>query len=183
MRNGQIFNNQLPIVNLCRFYLRITQYNANAHNTHIHSLLWTHVRKPYSYEHLQRTEPVDLEIHEVTTGASLLTGTSPTTKSIAPLNPRINPGKYEHPCQVEDLKPVDRFHHKKSNHLIYDQFTIFVDLHKHVDVSWSSPSSFVQLGVILRMPGTLSTPSLKALYLILKIEWQPVELTFCLSID
>ena len=45
------------------------------------------------------TEPADLEIHEVTIGASLSTGTSPTTESIAP----VNPGKYEHPCQVENL--------------------------------------------------------------------------------
>jgi hypothetical protein len=57
------------------------------------------------YEHLRRTVPTDLEIYEVTTGASLSTGTSPTTESIAPLNPGINPGKYEHPCQVEDLNP------------------------------------------------------------------------------
>ena len=70
-----------------------------------YSPLWIHVRKPYPYEHLRKTEPADLEIHEVTTGASLSTGTSPTTKSIAPLNPEINPGKYEHPCQVEDLNP------------------------------------------------------------------------------
>jgi hypothetical protein len=59
------------------------------------------VRKPYLYEHLQR--PVNLEIHEVTAGASLLTGTSPTTESKAPLNPEINPEKCEHSCQVEDL--------------------------------------------------------------------------------
>jgi hypothetical protein len=49
------------------------------------------------------TEPPDLEIHEVTTGASLSTGMSPTTESIAPLNPVINPGKGEHPCEVDDL--------------------------------------------------------------------------------
>jgi hypothetical protein len=30
-------------------------------------------------------------------------GTSPTIESIMPLNLKINPGKYEHPCQVEDL--------------------------------------------------------------------------------
>ena len=30
-------------------------------------------------------------------GASLLTGTSPTTERIAPLNPEINPKKYKHP--------------------------------------------------------------------------------------
>jgi hypothetical protein len=57
----------------------------------------------YTYEHIRRTELVDLEVHEVITGASLSTGTSPITESIAPLNPGINPGKCEHPCQVEDL--------------------------------------------------------------------------------
>ena len=55
------------------------------------------------YEHLRRTEPADLEIHEVTMDASLSTETSLTTESIAPLNLEINPGKCEHPCQVEDL--------------------------------------------------------------------------------
>jgi hypothetical protein len=29
----------------------------------------------------------------------------PLKAYIAPLNPRINPEKYEHPCQVEDLNP------------------------------------------------------------------------------
>jgi hypothetical protein len=38
-------------------------------------------------------EPADLEIHEVTTGDLLSMGTSPTTESIAPLNPGINPEK------------------------------------------------------------------------------------------
>jgi len=45
------------------------------------------------------------EIDEVTTGASLSTGMSPTTERIASLNPGINPGKYEYPCQVGDLNP------------------------------------------------------------------------------
>jgi hypothetical protein len=30
-------------------------------------------------------------------------GTSLTTERIAPLNPEINPEKYEHPCKVGDL--------------------------------------------------------------------------------
>jgi hypothetical protein len=47
----------------------------------------------------------NLEIVEVTTGISLSMGTSPTTERIAPLNPRINPEKYKHPCQVRDLNP------------------------------------------------------------------------------
>ena len=54
------------------FFFRITQYNADAH--YAHSPLWTHAHKPYLYEHLQITEPADLEIHKVTTGASLSTG-------------------------------------------------------------------------------------------------------------
>ena len=37
-------------------------------NTNAHSPLRTHARKPYPYEHLRRTEPADLEVHEVTTG-------------------------------------------------------------------------------------------------------------------
>ena len=51
------------------------------------------------------TEPADHEIHKVTTGASLSRWTSPTTESITPLNSGINPEKYEHPCQVDDLNP------------------------------------------------------------------------------
>ena len=54
----------------------------------------------HPYEHLRRIVPADLEIHEVTTGVSLSTGTSPTTESITSLNPEINPEKYEHPCQA-----------------------------------------------------------------------------------
>jgi hypothetical protein len=30
---------------------------------------------------------------------------SPTTESITPLYPEINPGKYEHPYKIEDLNP------------------------------------------------------------------------------
>ena len=49
------------------------------------------------------TEPIDLEIHEVTTDASLSTLKSPTAESIAPLKSGINPRKYEHPYQVKYL--------------------------------------------------------------------------------
>jgi hypothetical protein len=64
------------------------------------------------YERLRRTESADLEIHEVSTGVSLSTKTSPTTESIAPLNPKINLEKYEHSYQVKNLNPtqVKRFH-------------------------------------------------------------------------
>jgi hypothetical protein len=80
-------------------------YIVDTHNTHVHSPLWIHVHKTYPYEHIRRIESADLSIYEVTIGASLSTGMLPTTISIAPLNPKINLGKYEHSCQVEDLKP------------------------------------------------------------------------------
>jgi hypothetical protein len=34
--------------------------------------------------------------------------TSFTTERIASLNPKINPEKYEHPCQVMDLNPDEQ---------------------------------------------------------------------------
>jgi len=86
-----------------KFFLRITQVQTQMLNTHAHSTLWTHIRKPYLYEHLQKTVLAHLEIDEVTIGASLSMGTSPTTKRIVPLNPEINPEKCEHPCQAGDL--------------------------------------------------------------------------------
>jgi hypothetical protein len=49
-------------------FFRITRYSVDAQNTHAHSTLWTHRRKPYPYEHLRKTEPANLKIHEVTTG-------------------------------------------------------------------------------------------------------------------
>jgi len=60
----------LPIAmpHACLF---LVQYNADAHNTHLHSPLWIHVRKPYPYEHLRRTGPADLKIPEVTIGLPL----------------------------------------------------------------------------------------------------------------
>jgi hypothetical protein len=44
-----------------------------------------------------------LEIDEVATGASPSMERSCTTKSTMSLNPEINPEKYEHPCQIENL--------------------------------------------------------------------------------
>jgi hypothetical protein len=58
-----------------------------------------------SYEHLRKTIPTHLEIDEITTNGSLSTGTSSTTENTTLLNPRINPKKYEHLCQVDDLNP------------------------------------------------------------------------------
>jgi hypothetical protein len=54
---------------------------------------------------LRKTNPAYLEIDEVTTDASLSMGMSSTTESTIPLNSGINSEKYEHPRQVEDLKP------------------------------------------------------------------------------
>jgi hypothetical protein len=66
---------------LMRLFFRITQYSADAYNTHAYL--------PYPYEHLWITELIDLEIHEITTGASLSTGVTYhwNSESIVPLNP------------------------------------------------------------------------------------------------
>jgi hypothetical protein len=77
--------------------LRVTQHNVDAHNTHAYSPAINTRLLTVPHEHIRRTEPPDLEIHEVTTGASLSTGTSLTTKSIALINSEINSGKYEQP--------------------------------------------------------------------------------------
>jgi hypothetical protein len=65
------------------FFLR-TQYNADTHK-HAHKNIPMNARTPYPYEHLQGSEPVYLEIDEVTTDTSLLTGTSLTTERITPV--------------------------------------------------------------------------------------------------
>ena len=57
----------------------LVQYNADAHNTHAHSLLWIHVRKLYSYKQLRRTGTAALEIPEITIDISLSMRTSLTT--------------------------------------------------------------------------------------------------------
>jgi hypothetical protein len=97
-------------------------------NTHVHSSLWTHAHIPYPYDHLRITEPTDLEVDEVTTGASLLTGTSPTTERIAPDNSRINPRKCKRPCQVQDLNLMGWFHHTKPNHQSQASFALREDI-------------------------------------------------------
>ena len=50
-------------------------------------------------------------------------------KSMIPLNSEINSEKYEHPCQVENLNPVDRFHPKKPNQLTYDPSEFYLYSH------------------------------------------------------
>jgi hypothetical protein len=72
---------------------------------HTYSYKHTYANPTYLYKHIRRTKPTDLEIHKVTTGASLSTGTSPTTETIKPINLGINSEKYEHPYQIENLNP------------------------------------------------------------------------------
>jgi hypothetical protein len=57
-------------------FFRLTPYNTNAHNTHTHSPLWIHVRKPYPMSTSGGLSTTNLEILEVTTGVSSSTGTS-----------------------------------------------------------------------------------------------------------
>jgi hypothetical protein len=84
------------------FFLRNPVTDADAHkheriltpmNTYTHTLSLGAPPK-------NRVGPANLEIDEVTTGASLSTSTSSTTESIASLNPKINPKKCKHPCQI-----------------------------------------------------------------------------------
>ena len=79
------------------------QVQTQTLNTHAHSPLWIHVRKPYPYKHLRKTVPTHLEIDKVTTGASLSTGTSPTTESTTPLNPKINQKNTSTHVKAKDL--------------------------------------------------------------------------------
>jgi hypothetical protein len=67
-------------------FLRIRQVHTQTLNTYAHSPLWIHVRKLYTCKHLRNTVPAHLEIDA---GASLSTGTSPTTKNTTLLNPGI----------------------------------------------------------------------------------------------
>jgi hypothetical protein len=62
----------------------------------------------------EKTVSAHLKIDEVTTDVSLLTGTSPTTESTAPLNAKINLEKYEHICQVEDLNLSEQVPSQKN---------------------------------------------------------------------
>ena len=63
-----------------------------------------------------KTEPKILEIDEVTTGASLSTGTSPTTECTTPLNPRIFAPMRS---RTQDL----RCYRDSYNHYATDPFT------------------------------------------------------------
>jgi hypothetical protein len=82
-------------------------------NTHIHSPLWMHTRTPYPYEYLRRTESADLEVDEVTIGASQLTDMSHITKRIAPDNPRIIQVNANAHTKSRTWIWVSWFHHKE----------------------------------------------------------------------
>jgi hypothetical protein len=71
------FGVQLPYGLFCKLH-----NTSETLTTHGHYLsLWTHVRKPYPYEHLRTLGWQILKIDEVTTGASLSAGTSHTNES------------------------------------------------------------------------------------------------------
>jgi hypothetical protein len=72
------------------FFL-ITQYNTDTHNAYTLIPMNARMQTLLSYEYLERLGRQILEIDEVTTYASLSTGTSATTKNTIPLNP----GKFE----------------------------------------------------------------------------------------
>jgi hypothetical protein len=98
------------------FFCELHKPGPDADAQYTHSLLWTHVRKPYPYEHLRKTVPVHLEIDEVTIGVSQSTETSPTTESITPLNPGINLEKnVSTPAKSMTWTWVSRFHDKEPN--------------------------------------------------------------------
>jgi hypothetical protein len=78
---------EIPILSLAFFFLETHLQTQTLTYTSANLPLWRHVRTLYSYERLIRTE-LDWQISRLT-----------------PLNPGINPGKYEHPCQVGDLNP------------------------------------------------------------------------------
>jgi hypothetical protein len=48
-----------------RYFLELHSTNVDVHNTHAYSSLWIYVRKLYPYEHLRKTKPAYLEIHEI----------------------------------------------------------------------------------------------------------------------
>ena len=76
-----------PSFNLIFWYYTVQFIHSQ--RTHKFTPLWTHIHKLYPYEHLKTLSRQILEINEVTTGASLSTGTSPTTKCTTPLHHRI----------------------------------------------------------------------------------------------
>ena len=84
----------LPVVDTClnkldraRIFAQVETSFFRLHST-IHTLttrahlpLWMHIRKSYPYEHLRRLSRQILKIDEVTTSASLSTGTLPTMRA------------------------------------------------------------------------------------------------------
>jgi hypothetical protein len=76
--------------------LHTRAYTHYYERTHAHPTLWA---PPKNW-----VGPANLEIDEITIGASLSTNMSLTTKRIAPLNPGINSEKYEHPHLSRELQ-------------------------------------------------------------------------------
>ena len=68
-------------------------------HTHPYKCMYAHFTPMSTSEEPSWTGKISRLTKSPQTGVSLLTGTLPTTESIMPLNPRINPGKYEHPCK------------------------------------------------------------------------------------
>jgi hypothetical protein len=69
----------LPPVETAVFFMNYIIHRGHSQRAHTHPYEYT--RKPCPYEHLRRLCRQILKIDEVTTGASLSTGTSPTIKS------------------------------------------------------------------------------------------------------
>jgi hypothetical protein len=90
LNNGDSAPRSYILVQIFSFFENYTVQHR--YSQHLRTLTPINTRtQTLPYEHLRRTEPANLEIHKVTIGASLSMGTSPTTESIEPLNPRINP--------------------------------------------------------------------------------------------
>jgi hypothetical protein len=71
--------------------------------TYVYVFFYSRCIPLWTYRYANPTPMSTFEIHEVTTDASLLTRKSPTTQSTTPIDPGINPKKYKHTYQVEDL--------------------------------------------------------------------------------
>jgi hypothetical protein len=63
-----------------RYTNKIDEVTTDAHNADTLTLMNAHTQL-YSYEYIQRLRRYIIMIDEVTTGASISTGTSPTTES------------------------------------------------------------------------------------------------------
>jgi hypothetical protein len=89
---------------LAFYFLRLTQYNADAHNTHAHSSLWIYVGKPYPYEHLRRTEHRQICRFSKSLLAPRRRRERRLPLNVTPEIPRINPGKGVSTIDILNLK-------------------------------------------------------------------------------